>query len=820
MNPNRNAPCPCGSGKKYKHCCELKAATRSAAPRSAIPTAADFNPLLALFNTRRYAELETQVSALLAIYPDAPFAWQLLGGALQMQGKAALAAFQKVAELSPHDTGAHFNLGVAFKSAGQLEQAATSYRRALVLKSDYVEALSNLGNALQDLGQFDEAVKSYRWALVIQPMATDIHYSLGNALRKLKQPEQAAESYRQVVRLKPDLALAHCDLGSTLKELGNLNEAVECYQRAIEIAPMFVEAYRNLGGLFRELGRTEEAFRCYQRALQIQPDSAEILSNLALIFYDLKQFDNAIEACQHAIALNPSNALAHNNLGLSLKAIGKLDRAVTSYRSAIACDSDCASAYNNLGNALKELRRYDEAIANYRQAINRMPNFAEAYNNLGTAQSSLGQFSKAQASFKQALEVKPDYFDAHSNLLMAANYTAQSAEWYLAEALRFGESVAKKVVSRYAAWLCEISPPRLRVGIVSGDFRNHSVGYFLESLLTQINPSKIELIAYTNNPISDDLTARIQTYFSAWKPLFTLSDQAAAALIHADGVHILIDLSGHTAKNRLPIFAWKPAPVQCTWLGLPATTGIAEIDYVLGDPIATPSEDAQHFTEKIWQMPDIYLCLSTPNKALEVNTLPALTQGYITFASFNNLSKMNDAVVALWARILIAVPTSRLLLKAHQLKDSMMVTTTLQRFAAQGIGRERLILVPPTTERSDHLSIYYQVDIGLDPFPYPGVTTSAEALWMGIPILTMQGDRFMSRTATSIVNNAGLPDWVAANEDDYVEKATHFANDLPKLAALRSGLRGQVRTSPLFDAPRFARHFEDALWGMWKIHKN
>jgi protein O-GlcNAc transferase len=784
------------------------------------PTAADFDPLIALYNSRRYAELESQVRTLIAKHPAVPFAWQLLGGALQMQGKDALAAFQKVAALSPNDASAHFNLGVAYKSVGQMEQAAASYRSALALNPQYLEALSNLGNVLQDLSQLDEAVRCYRKALLIQPRSADTHYSLGNALRGLKQFEQAVESYRQVIRLKPDLAAAHCDLGSTLKELGRLNEAVECYQRAIEIAPMFVEAHRNLGGLFRELGRTEEALRCYQQALQIQPDSAETLSNLALIFYDLKQFNHAITSCQRAIALNPNHALAHNNLGLSLKAIGQLDSAVASYRSAIACDADCTSAYNNLGNALKDLSRYDEAIESYRQAIHRMPNFAEAYNNLGTAQSSLGQFSNAQASFKQALEVKHDYFDAHSNLLMAANYTSQSSEWYLAEALHFAESVSKKVISRYATWLCEVSPPRLRIGIVSGDLCNHSVGYFLESLLTQLNPSKVELIAYTNNPISDDLTARIRPYFSAWKPLFALSDQSAAELIHADGVHVLIDLSGHTAKNRLPMFAWKPAPVQCTWLGLPATTGIAEMDYVLGDPIATPLEDAKHFTEKIWQMPETYLCLSNPSKSLKINKLPALTNGFITFASFNNLSKMNDAVVDLWARILIAVPTSQLLLKAHQLKDSMMVTKTLQRFGARGIAIKRLILVPPTAERSDHLSTYYEVDIGLDPFPYPGVTTSAEALWMGIPVLTMQGDRFMSRTATSIANNAGLPDWVASSEDDYVEKATHFANDLPKLAALRSRLGEQVRELPLFDAPRFARHFEDELWNMWKTYKN
>ena len=298
-----------------------------------------------------------------------------------------------------------------------------------------------------------------------------------------------------------------------------------------------------------------------------------------------------------------------------------------------------------------------------------------------------------------------------------------------------------------------------------------------------------------------------------------LGDEVAARLIHADGVHVLIDLSGHTTYNRLPVFAWKPAPVQVTWLGLPATTGVAEIDYVLGDPHALPAAYDGHFSETAWRLPESYLCLTPPASNVEVAPLPARSTGQVTFGSFNNLTKMNDAVVAVWARILDAVPGSRLLLKTKQLAEPAVCDRTLQRFAAQGIAPDRLLLSKIQASRDEHLASYNSVDIALDTFPYPGVTTSAEALWMGVPVLSMRGDRFMSGTATSIAHNAGLPDWVAADEDDYVAKAVAFASDLESLARLRAGLRPQVLASPLFDAPRFARNFEDALWGMWQNYR-
>ncbi len=780
MKPSRNDPCPCGSGKKFKHCCESKQVARATLP------SAELNQLGMLLNSQQFTVLEVRASGLLEHYPNEAGLWKFLAMSLQMQGKDGLTAFQKTADLLPNDAGVQMNLGNALQDAGQLDEAVQSYQRALAIKPTFAEAHNNLGATFATLGQLEESVASYRRA----------------------------------VQIKPDFAAAHNGLGGVLRDLGQLDEAVASYRRAIKVQPNYAEAHNNLGVTLRDLGQFDQAMMSYRQVLKIQPDYAAVHSNLGVVLRDLGKLEDAISSFHQALAIQPDDAQTLNNLGLCYKEVGLTDKSIASYRRAIECDPKFATAYSNLGDILKSLRQYNEALANYRIAITLQPSFVEAHVNLGSTQADLGQFREAQLSFRHALKIHPDLFIAHNNLLLCMNYTAQSPAEYLSEAKEFGKTAASKVTAQFVDWQCSPRPNRLRTGIISGDLRHHSVGYFIESLLALLDPARIELIAYTTQPHEDDLTARIKTHFRSWKPIFTLSDQTAAQLIHDDGIHVLLDLSGHTAHNRLPLFAWKPAPVQVTWLGLPTTTGVAEMDYVIGDPIATPAEDTEHFCEQIWRLPETYICLSHPDTTLTVNTLPALSNGYVTFASFNNLAKMNDATVAVWARILEAIPTSKLLLKAKQLRDTGANTSTLERFAAHGIAAERLILAQPTTQRSDHLATYHRVDIALDPFPYPGVTTSAEALWMGIPVLTLRGDRFVSRTAASIAHNVGLPDWIARNEDDYISKAVHFAADFPKLATLRANLREQVRISPLFDAPRFAKHFEEALWGMWQARRN
>ena len=468
-----------------------------------------------------------------------------------------------------------------------------------------------------------------------------------------------------------------------------------------------------------------------------------------------------------------------------------------------------------LGAALQMQGRARAALPCMQKAQRFFPGDAEIQNNIGLVQQELGRFAAAELSYRKAFGMVPDFFGAHSNLLFLQNYNSTgSAAKRFEQALRFGKAVTSHAVRPFTSWTCRKQPARLRIGMVSGDLRRHPVGYFLESLLASLNTERIELIAYPTVLKVDELTNRIAPCFSAWRPIHDKTDEAAAAMIDADGVHVLLDLSGHTAENRLSLFAWRPAPVQATWLGYFATTGVAQIDYLLGDRFVAPPGEADQFTETLWRMPDSYLCFTAPDFDLAVTSLPALEHGHVTFACFNNIGKMNDAVVAVWARLLLQVPDARLFLKNPQLADAGVRTHTLARFAAHGIPAARLRLEGPSS-RQDLLAAYQEADIVLDPFPYPGGTTSMEALWMGLPIVTRKGDRFLSHLGESVLHNAGLPDWVAADDDEYVAIAVQKAGDLTALAALRGRLREQVLASPLYDAPRFARHFEDAMWGMW-----
>jgi predicted O-linked N-acetylglucosamine transferase (SPINDLY family) len=341
------------------------------------------------------------------------------------------------------------------------------------------------------------------------------------------------------------------------------------------------------------------------------------------------------------------------------------------------------------------------------------------------------------------------------------------------------------------------------------------VGFFLESLLAHLHPLRVELYAYSNKAYADELTARIRPHFSAWREIHNLNDEQTAQLIHRDGIHILIDLSGHTAGNRLPVFAWKPAPVQVAWLGYFATTGVAEMDYLIADAAGVSASHRTQFSETVQYLPDTRLCFTPPVTELSVAPLPAPHNGYVTFGCFQNLSKLGDAVLAAWGRIFAALPTARLHLGSKLLHRPEIAQQLRDRLQRHGIAPDRVSL-SGAVSRAEYLAKHANIDILLDTFSYPGGTTTCEALWMGVPTVTLAGDTLLSRQGVSLLNAAGLPDWVAQNEEDYVTKAVAFASDLHNLAELRAGLREQVRNSPLFDAPHFAHNFEQALWQMWQ----
>ncbi len=553
----------------------------------------------------------------------------------------------------------------------------------------------------------------------------------------------------------------------------------------------------------------------FQESLVAEPSLQEIEALMGL--FNQGKYAQVANLAQMMTTRFPKHGFSWKALSVALQKQGK--NPLTAMRKAVELLPDDVEAHHNLAVSLKNIERFDEAVASYRRVLEIKPDFAEAHFSFASVLFEMGQLNDAMKSCHRALEIQPDFSRACSNLLFIQQYHfKQTVPIMLQTAQRFGELVAQRA-QPYTNWRrASEHGRRLRVGLVSGDFGNHSVGYFIEGILAACASNSfnnLEFIAYSAYSWDDELAGRIKACCHDWHVVTQLSDQQLAQKIHDDEIDILIDLSGHTGYNRLPVFAWKPAPVQVSWLGYFATTGVQAIDYLIADPWVLPPEEEIYFTEKIWRLPETRLCFTPPDVAVEVAPLPALTKQYITFACFNNLSKMNDDVVALWAKILLAMPTSRLFLKAKQLNEESVKKNTIARFAQHGIHADRLML-EGAESREKYLAAYHQVDIALDPFPFPGGTTSVEGLWMGVPVLTLAGERFLSRQGVGILANAGLQDWIASDTDDYVARALGHASDVQALSELRSGLRQQVLSSPLFDAQRFAGHFEVALRGMWQ----
>jgi len=670
-----------------------------------------------------------------------------------------------------------------------------------------------LGAVLRTTGRNSDAVYAKQTLVALSPQDAAAHSNLGITLKELGRLEEALASYKQAITLKPDFAEAHNNLGNTLLELGRSNEAVASFKQAIALKPNFSEAHHNLSHTLRELGRLDEAEASCRQAIRLKPDNAEARSNLGITLKGLGRLKEALASFVQATVLKPNFPEAHNNLGNTLRELGRLDEAEVSCRQAVALKSDYVEAHNNLGITLKELGKIDEAEASLTEAIALNPDFAEAHNNLGNILQEQGRLEEALASYKQAIALDSDVLGVRSNLLFLSASVRFDASDYLKEAQGFSDIVAKGIDSRYSTWSHSKNPTKLRVGFVSGDLKGHPVGYFLEGLLFQLQSSSIELYAYsTNNPVGE-ITERLKQLFHSWKSLAGKSDKDAAQVIHNDGVHILIDLSGHTGENRLAIFRRRPAPIQTTWLGYFASTGLPEMDYILGDPFVTPQSEAHHFTEEIWQLPESYLCFTPPDRHLEVSPLPALNNKFLTFGCFNNLSRMTDEVLSVRADILHAVPNSKLFLKDKRLGYKSGRDRILSRFASYGIPKHRLILEGKSS-REKYLESYHRIDIALSPFPYGGGTTSVEGLWMGVPVIARKGNYFLSHLGESIAHNSNLSDWIAEDNEDYIAKAIEFSSDTNALKLLRQSLRENLLKAPLYDLQRFANNFERALWQM------
>lgn len=706
---------------------------------------------------------------------------------------------------------------LALHQQGHTREAQMRYARILQKAPGNTQARYYLGILRLQTGNSAAAVSALKQVVKQAPDHAEAHFSLGGAYSQQGDHARALPCFEHAVALRPDWAEAQFYLGMTLASLRRMEEALPALQRAIALQPDLAEAHHNLGGALAELGRDADAAPAFERAIALRPGLAEAWNGLGAALCRLKRYEEAGDYFKQAIRLKPELVEAYTGLGQVLDTMGEHQAAVTSCELALKLRPDDVAAHRLRGQALTKLGRYSDARTALQRAVVLQPKDAIAHIELAGALYLWGQAAEGRAHGARALELAPYNFEMWSPHLFNLHYDPGVSAAELAALHRaYGDRFEPALKPAWAPHANAPDPERpLRVGLVSGDFRLHSVGHFLADLLPGLAATGLQLVAYANQSVHDAMTGQMKPHFSLWRECKALTDDEMAAQIRADSIDVLVDLSGHTADCRLMVFARKPAPVQATWLGYPDTTGLSAIDYILGDLRMFPAGEEALYVETPWRLPDTSLCFRPPDLLVEVAPLPAIGRGHITFGCLNKRDKLNDAVIETWANILLALPSSRLLLQNKAYGDAALAEDVRGRFAARGIEADRLDMIGSLAWQ-DHMEVYNRVDIALDPFPYNGTTTSVEGLWMGVPLLALRGDHLVAHMGESIMHSLDMPDWIAPDTAGYVHKAVAFASDIPALAQIRAGLRSRLLASPICDASRFGRDLEAAFRGMWR----
>jgi predicted O-linked N-acetylglucosamine transferase (SPINDLY family) len=556
--------------------------------------------------------------------------------------------------------------------------------------------------------------------------------------------------------------------------------------------------------------------RCRQIIAQ-DPHNARAIHLLGLIAYQAHQPAPAAEIIGRAVQLEPQNPSYRNNLGLAFFSLGQWDRAIEQYAVALRLNPSSADAHFNLANVLAHTNRLDEAVASYRRAIQLQPANAMALSNLGGALVRQGAVGEAIECFRKALASAPDNAIVHDNLIYMMHFHPDFDAMSIREELRrWNEQFGAPLQSQIRPHANSKDPDRpLRIGYVSADWREHCQALFTLPLLAHHDASRFHITCYSTVTAPDQVTCKIREHAGNWRDIAGISDDQAAELVRADAIDILVDLTLHMADNRLLLFARRPAPVQVTWLGYPGSTGLETVDYRLTDRYLDPPDPARDewYTETSVRLPDSFWCYSPIPGAPAVSPLPAEANGgAITFGCLNNFNKISEPVLALWADVLRAVPASRLLLLTTPGSHRQRTLDTLGRF---GVEPQRIEFTPGRVPR-EYLELYHRVDISLDTFPANGHTTSMDSLYMGVPVVTLPGQTAISRGGLSILSMIGLPELIASDRHEFVRIARELSADVPRLSHLRATIRQRMESSPLMDAPRFARGMETAFREMWR----
>lgn len=751
---------------------------------------------------------------------DSGFAYHQAGSIDQAEQR-----YRQVLELVPHHPHALYLLGTVALQTGQAEQAEMLLRRAVGRHSDMPDYYFALGRACKSQGRLAAAQDAYRRAIAIAPEVPAYHVSLGIVYREQESFERAQRCFERALELQPDSFEALVNLGNVHQSRAEWGLAQQRYREALARQPDHAEAAYNLARALAQQGAVDEAQALYKSLLARHPQHARSWFNLGNLYRDRRDYRQAADCYRRALGADPAMTEAHSAFGTTVRALHDhfaaaseqdLAAAEASFRQVLAIDGARADAHIGLGHVLLLRHALMESAAAFQRALELSGDTAEICTGLCHVNLQMGDVPATIAWTERAIAAAPDALAPASSRLILLNYVEQNAT-VVADAHRAFGSGLRAAIPIEAAAMTVANPDRcLRVGYLSADFYNHSIAWFIEPLLAHHDRESVRVVCYHTDARVDAVTQRLRTHADEWVDCAWLDDAALAQRIRDDAIDILVDLSGHSAGNRLALFARRPAPLQLTYLGYPATTGVSTIDYRVTDHAADPPGSEVLNVETLLRLPHSYFCYQPPLDAPAVTAPPALDNGFITFGCFNALYKISDAVLDQWASLLVALPDARLLLKSRGLSLPVVRDSLLTRFRARGVAEARLSLHDFHADTASHLALYGEVDIALDTFPYNGATTTCEALWMGVPVVSLSGQWPSARMGLSILKAAGLAAFATEDPEDYVATAAALANDRQRLAVLRDTLRDRLLTSPLLDAAGFTGNLEQAYRQIWR----
>uniref|UniRef100_A0A7N0RFV8 protein O-GlcNAc transferase n=1 Tax=Kalanchoe fedtschenkoi TaxID=63787 RepID=A0A7N0RFV8_KALFE len=745
----------------------------------------------------------------------------------------ALVLYESVLEKDGTVVEAHIGKGICLQMQNMGRLAFESFSEAIRLDPQNACALTHCGILYKDEGRLVEAAESYQKARLADPLykpASEclaiVLTDLGTSLKLAGNTQEGIQKYYEALKIDPHYAPAYYNLGVVYSEMMQYDTALTCYEKAALERPMYAEAYCNMGVIYKNRGDLESAIACYERCLAVSPNFEIAKNNMAIALTDLGtkvklegDINQGVAFYKKALYYNWHYADAMYNLGVAYGEMLKFDML------ALSIKSNFSQSLNNLGVVYTVQGKMDAAASMIEKAIVANPTYAEAYNNLGVLYRDAGNIALAIEAYEQCLKIDPDSRNAGQNRLLAMNYIDEGDDDRLFEAHSDWGRRFTRLYSQFTSWDNSKEPDRaLVIGYVSPDYFTHSVSYFIEAPLAFHDYTNYKVVVYSGVVKADAKTNRFREKVlkkgGTWREVYGIDEKRVASMVREDKIDILVELTGHTANNKLGMMACRPAPVQVTWIGYPNTTGLPTIDYRLTDSWADPPDTRQKHVEELVRLPKCFLCYIPSPEAGPVSPAPALSNGFVTFGSFNNLAKITPKVLEIWAKILRAVPNSRLVVKCKPFCCDSIRQRFLTTLEQLGLESLRVDLLPLILLNHDHMQAYSLMDISLDTFPYAGTTTTCESLYMGVPCITMAGSVHAHNVGVSLLNNVGLGYLVAKNEDEYVQLALQLARDITALSKLRMSLRELMAKSPVCDGQNFTLGLESAYRNMWHRYCN